>query len=43
MFEECKNWTKANSGKIGGMDDNGDTIVVKIEETKYLHRKVHFG
>lgn len=43
MREECEKWIEANSGAIGGMDENGEAIVVEIDETKYFHRKYHRG
>jgi len=41
--DECENWVERNSGEIGGIDDNGEAIVVEIDETKYFHRKYHRG
>jgi len=41
--DECENWVEVNSGEIGGIDDNGDAVVVEIDETKYFHRKYHRG
>ena len=43
MWEECEKWLEDNSDEVGGMDDNGDPIVVEIDETKYFHRKYHRG
>lgn len=43
MREECEKWIEGHSGEIGGMDDNGDPIVVEIDESKYFHRKFHRG
>ena len=36
---KCENWVERNSGEIGGTDENGEAIVVEMEETKYCHRK----
>ena len=41
--DECENWVERHSGEIGGMDDNGEPIVVEIDESKYFHRKYHRG
>lgn len=43
MREECENWIAANSEEIGGMDQNGEAIIVEIDETKYFYRKYHRG
>ena len=43
MREEAEKWLYSNSAEIGGMDANGDPIIVEIDETKYFHRKYHRG
>jgi hypothetical protein len=43
MRNECQTWLDANAAEIGGIDANGDSIVVEIDETKYFHRKYHRG
>lgn len=43
MREECQIWLANNSEVVGGMDDQGDAIVVEIDESKYFHRKYHRG
>jgi len=43
MREECESWLERSAGKIGGLDANGEAIVVEIDETKYFHRKYHRG
>jgi len=41
--DECETWVENNSGEIGGIDDNGDAVVVEVDESKYFHRKYHRG
>jgi transposase-like protein len=43
MREECQKWLDNNTTEIGGMNQNGDSIIVEIDETKYFHRKYHRG
>lgn len=43
MREECEVWMSTHSETIGGMDANGEAIVVEIDESKYFHRKYHRG
>jgi transposase-like protein len=43
MREDAEKWLDSHSTQIGGMDVNGDPIVVEIDETKYFHRKYHRG
>lgn len=43
MREETENWIAANPDEIGGFDDNGQSIIVEIDETKFFHRKYHRG
>ena len=39
MRDICCNWVRDNPATLGGVDDNGQPIVVQIDETKYFHRK----
>jgi len=32
-----------NADEIGGIDANGEPIIVEIDESKYFHRKYHRG
>eukprot|EP00117_Sycon_ciliatum_P035054 scpid93700/ scgid26644/ len=32
-----------NPPQFGGVDDNGEPVIVKIDESKYFHRKYHRG
>ncbi|KAK6962554.1 hypothetical protein BgiMline_032659 [Biomphalaria glabrata] len=42
--DECENYIERHGLlEIGGIDENGDPIVVEIDETKYFHRKYHRG
>ena len=41
--EVCEEWLVQNPLEVGGFDDNGEPIVVEIDETKYFHRKYHRG
>jgi hypothetical protein len=41
MREECQVWLSNNSDEIGGMDEQGNAIVVEIDKSKYFHRKYH--
>jgi hypothetical protein len=43
MREECETWLNNNPIELGGTDENGDPIVVEIDESKYFHRKYHRG
>ncbi|GFO26424.1 hypothetical protein PoB_005292900 [Plakobranchus ocellatus] len=43
LREECKTWLANNPDEIGGMDANGDPVVIEIDESKYFHRKYHRG
>ena len=36
MREEAEEWLYSNSAEIGGMDADGDPIIVEIDETKYF-------
>ena len=43
---ECETWLankKKNPDELGGMDGNGDAVVMEIDESKYFHRKYHTG
>ena len=39
----CETWVEENGEEIGGMTDQGEAIVVEIDETKYFRRKYHRG
>jgi transposase-like protein len=41
--EECETFLERNPREIGGFDENGHQITVKIDESKYFHRKYHRG
>lgn len=43
MREECQVWLTGNNETIGGMDAQGDALVVEIDESNYFHRKYHRG
>lgn len=43
LREECEVWINNNPDVIGGMDENGQPIIVEIDESKYFHRKYHRG
>ena len=43
LREECEAWLENNPDEIGGVDDNGDPIIVEIDENKFFHRKYHRG
>lgn len=43
MREECQVWLTNNNEQIGGMNENGEPIIVEIDESKYFHRKYHRG
>lgn len=43
MREECDNWLQRNASELGGLDANGQQIVVEIDESKYFHRKYDRG
>ena len=36
MREECQVWLTNNNDEIGGMDANGEPIIVEIDESKCL-------
>ena len=42
LRQECERYVETHS-EIGGMDVNGEPIVVEIDESKYFHRKYHRG
>lgn len=42
--EVCKAWVERQQfHEIGGIKENGEPIIVEIDETKYYHRKSHTG
>ena len=43
MREVCEQYLEENSQQLGGLDENGEPIVVEIDESKYFHRKYHRG
>lgn len=43
MREECAVWLENNPDEVGGFDNNGESLVVEIDESKYFHRKYHRG
>ena len=43
MREECETWLNNNLIELSGMEENGDPILVEIDESKYFHRKYHRG
>ena len=43
MREICEQHLEENPQQPGGLDENGDLIDVKIDESKYFHLKNHRG
>ena len=43
MCDICCNWGRDNPATSGGLDDDGQPIVVQVDETKYFHRKYTRG
>ena len=41
--EACEQFLEQNPTEIGGFDDNGEPLVVEVDESKYFHRKYHRG
>lgn len=43
LRRECSVWLAQHPIEVGGVDENGMSIVVEIDESKYFHRKYHRG
>ena len=41
--ELCEEWLERNPIQIGGISDDGEAIIVEVDESKYFHRKYHRG
>lgn len=41
--DECEKFVETQSAEIGGIDEDGDPIVVEIDESYYFHRKYQRG
>lgn len=41
--EVCEHYLEANPMVIGGLNDDGTSKIVEIDETKFFHRKYHRG
>ena len=41
MREICEQHFEENPQQLGGLDENGEAIIVEIDESKYFHRKYH--
>ena len=39
----CAQWLENHPMEIGGIDENGESLVVEIDETKFFPRKYHRG
>jgi len=40
---ECDNWVNRQQVDLGGIDANGQPIVVEVDESYFFHRKYHRG
>ena len=41
LREVCEQYLEENPQQHGGLDENGEPIVVEIDKSKYFHRKYH--
>ena len=40
---ECQKWVNGQQVDLGGFDDNGQPIIVEVDESYFFHRKFHRG